>query len=262
VVDSKKITSGAGHHRVVHAHLQVGKDTVNRKQSEAMADVRDMFMAHTMMRREFALLPRLVRDVVPGDTKRAEVVGAHAELVCHVLHTHHQGEDVSLWPRLRQRASGHVDTIVAEMEAQHLAIEHAHAVIERLLPRWRATGQGGDELAVAFETLRDQLVEHMALEEKQILPLAEQYITAAEWAELGEHGMRNTPKKHLPLIFGMVMYEGDPEVVRAVLAEAPLPARLLMPLVGPRLYAAHAKRVHGTSTPPRIGAATPDPTIN
>ncbi|MEU8301185.1 hypothetical protein AB0C04_28350 [Micromonospora sp. NPDC048909] len=52
----------------------------------------------------------------------------------------------------------------------------------------------------------------------------------------------------------MAMYEGDPEVIKHVLAEAPLPARLLMPIIGPRLYAAHAKRVHGTATPPRSHA--------
>ncbi|MGW2429797.1 hypothetical protein [Streptomyces sp. NPDC001226] len=97
------------------------------------------------------------------------------------------------------------------------------------------------------------LLDHMALEEKEILPLAAQHVTAAEWEQLGQHGMAESPKKTLPLAFGMVMYEGDPEVVKAVLAHAPLPARILMPIIGPRLYASHAKRVHGTSTPPRVG---------
>jgi hypothetical protein len=41
-------------------------------------------MAHVMMRREFRLLPQLVRDVPLGDVKRAEIVGAHAELLCLV----------------------------------------------------------------------------------------------------------------------------------------------------------------------------------
>ncbi|TFV29675.1 hypothetical protein E4K10_49000 [Streptomyces sp. T1317-0309] len=63
--------------------------------------------------------------------------------------------------------------------------------------------------------------------------------------------MAESPKKTLPLAFGMVMYEGDPEVVKAVLAHGPLPARILVPIIGPRLYASHAERVHGTSTPPR-----------
>ncbi|MEU1414899.1 hemerythrin domain-containing protein [Streptomyces sp. NPDC005731] len=222
--------------------------------SERMADVRDMYMAHTMMRREFRLLPQLVRDVTSGDVRRAKVVGAHAELMCLVLHLHHEGEDVVLWPLLLERGGREALSIVPTMEEQHHAIERAHAEVTSLLSGWRATAQGGDRLADALEGLLTVLLEHMALEEKEILPLAAQHVTAAEWEQLGQHGMAKSPKKTLPLAFGMVMYEGDPEVVKAVLAHAPLPARLLMPIIGPRLYASHAKRVHGTSNPPRVGA--------
>ncbi|RKN27326.1 hemerythrin domain-containing protein [Micromonospora musae] len=221
-----------------------------------MADIRDMFMAHTMLRREFSLLPQLVRGVAAGDTRRAAVVAEHAELLCNILHRHHEGEDLELWPRLHERAGAAAEAIVATMEAQHHAIEEAHAEVVGLLPGWRSTAQGGTELADALERLRVALIEHMAMEETEILPLAEKYVTAAEWKKLGEHGMASTPKKDVPLAVGMVLYEGDREVVNEVLAEAPLPIRLLMPIIGRRRYAAHARRVHGTATPPRIGAGT------
>ncbi|MEV4756996.1 hemerythrin domain-containing protein [Micromonospora sp. NPDC049559] len=219
-----------------------------------MADVRDMYMAHAMLRREFSLLPQLVRSVAPGDANRAEAVAAHADLICHLLHRHHEGEDLLLWPRLHERGGAEAEAIVPTMEMQHAAIEEAHAEVVRLLPGWRATGQGGDELAEVFERLYDVLAEHMALEEREILPLAERHVTAAEWKQLGEHGMAGVPKKQLPLGFGMAMYEGDPEVIKALLKEVPLPARLLLPVMAPRLYAAYAKRIHGTRTPPRVGA--------
>ncbi|WP_327365098.1 hemerythrin domain-containing protein [Streptomyces sp. NBC_01217] len=222
--------------------------------SEPMADVRDMYMAHTMMRREFRLLPDVVRAVPPGDMKRAEVVGAHVELLCLVLHLHHEGEDEVLWPLLLERGGEDAAAIVPTMEEQHHAIERAHAEVVALLSGWRATGRGGEELAEVLERLLTVLVEHMALEEEEILPLAERYVTAAEWARMGEHGLEKSPRKTLPLTFGMVMYEGDPDVVKAVLAHAPLPARLLMPVIAPRLYASHARRVHRTSTPPRVGS--------
>lgn len=227
---------------------------MNRNQHEAMADIRDMYLAHAALRREFDLLPQLVRDVTPGDTVRAALVGEHAELLCHVLHRHHEGEDLELWPRLHERAGAAAEAIVSTMETQHHAIEEAHAEVVRLLPGWRGTAQGGAELADGLERLRAALVEHMAMEEKEILPLAEKYVTAAEWKKLGEHGMASTPKKDIPLVLGMVMYEGDREVVNEVLADAPLPIRLLMPIIGRRRYAAHARRIHGTATPPRIGA--------
>ncbi|MEV8558407.1 hypothetical protein AB0478_18535 [Streptomyces sp. NPDC051917] len=139
------------------------------------------------------------------------------------------------------------------MEEQHQAIDQAHAEASGLLSGWRRTGRGGEELARAFEVLLSALLEHMATEEKHVLPLAEKHVTAAEWRELGEHGMAKTPKWDVPLTFGMAMYEGDPAVIKAVLAHAPLPVRLLVPVIGRRRYAAHARQVHGTSRPARLG---------
>ncbi|WP_127502948.1 hemerythrin domain-containing protein [Actinoplanes solisilvae] len=223
--------------------------------NEPMADVRDMYMAHTMFRREFGLLPQLIRDVREGDVARAKIVGAHAELLCLILHLHHEGEDMYVWPKLHARAGAEAEAIVPTMEAQHHTIEESVALINKLLPPWVATARDGAELADAFDALRAALLEHMALEEREILPLAERFMTAKEWHQLGEHGMKDAPKSALPLGFGMVMYEGDPDTIKSVLANAPLPARLLMPLIGPRIYAKHARKVHGTPTPPRIGRA-------
>lgn len=222
--------------------------------NEPMADTRDMYMAHTALRREFRLLPDLIRSVPPGDARRAEVVSAHAALVCRILHTHHEGEDKLLWPKLVERAGVDAEVIVPMMEQQHHAIEELHAEVTGLLGSWRATAEGGEKLAEACERLLTVLIQHMALEEKQILPLAARYVTATEWHELGEHGMASTPKKDLPLVFGMAMYEGDPEVIKAVLATAPLPVRLIVPVLGRRRYAAHARQVHGTVRPARVGS--------
>ncbi|KMS92119.1 hypothetical protein ACZ91_06010 [Streptomyces regensis] len=221
--------------------------------NEPMADVRDMYMAHAALRREFRLLPQLIRDVVPGDTARAAVVGAHADLVCRVLHTHHEGEDVLLWPKLLDRGGEEALSIVPVMETQHQSIDRALDRATGLLGDWRTTGRGGEELADAFEVLLSALVAHMATEEKVVLPLAERHVTAAEWRELGEHGMSAIAKRDLPLTFGMAMYEGDPGVIKAVLSHAPLPVRLLVPVLGRRRYAAHARHVHGTSRPARLG---------
>ena len=218
-----------------------------------MADVRDMYMAHTMMRREFRLLPQLIRDVAPGDTKRSAVVANHAEIICLGLHLHHEGEDLELWPLLVERGGAETAAIVPTMEAQHHGIESALKRAQELLAAWKVTAQEGDEPAAAFEVLLERLVEHMALEEKEILPLAEKYVTSAEWFRLGEHALNHSPKKALALGVGMAMYEGDHDVMKEVLTHAPLPARLILPGLAPRLYASHAKKVYGTRTPPRVG---------
>jgi hypothetical protein len=61
--------------------------------------------------------------------------------------------------------------------------------------------------------------------------------------------MAGLRKSQLPLVFGMLQYQGDPEVIAMMLSHAPGPARLLMPFLAPRAFARYSRRVHGTATP-------------
>ncbi|MFC8076691.1 hypothetical protein ACFUN8_14280 [Streptomyces sp. NPDC057307] len=51
---------------------------------ERHADVRDMYMAHTMFRREIGLAPALVRGVESGNAERAGVVADQSPLSVRV----------------------------------------------------------------------------------------------------------------------------------------------------------------------------------
>jgi len=77
-------------------------------------------------------------------------------------------------------------------------------------------------------------------------------VTTAAWAHMGQHGMSTFPKRLLPFAFGMLMYEGDHAAMRRTLSNAPLPARLLIPIIASRAFSRHARRVYGTATPPKI----------
>ncbi|MGW4462978.1 hemerythrin domain-containing protein [Micromonospora sp. NPDC004704] len=224
--------------------------------SVKMADVRDMYTVHIAFRREFGQLASLVRAVGDGDTARAELLGDHIELLCAALHSHHTGEDELLWPKLLERGAEEVAPLVHLMEAQHQAVDNAITEINGTLPLWRSTASatGRETLADALDRLNASLIEHLGMEEERILPLAEKHITAVEWEQLGQHSMAGMPKKRLPLIFGMVMYEGDPQVIKEVLDTMPLLARLLMPTIARRLFASHSKRIHGTASPTRVAA--------
>ena len=72
-------------------------------------------------------------------------------------------------------------------------------------------------------------------------------LTQAEWDELGQKGMGGIPKSKLPMIFGMIMKDGDPEVIREMLSHAPLVPRLLLPFAGPRAYTRYARRLYGAA---------------
>jgi hemerythrin-like domain-containing protein len=219
-----------------------------------MADVGEMYLVHTMLRREFSLLPDLFRGPDRIDAKRRARIGAHVRLLCQILHMHHESEDLVLWPLLLERAEAQATEIVAVMGEQHQAIAAAHDEVVHRLGDWCGFGRDPKGFATVLDDLVRVLTEHTALEEKAVLPLAEKYITAAEWQQMGQHGMNTFPKRLLPLAFGMLMYEGDPAVMRRTLSNVPLPARLLMPIIAPRAFSRHARRIYGTATPPKITA--------
>jgi hemerythrin-like domain-containing protein len=219
------------------------------------ADTHGMYNVHTMFRREFALLPGLVRSVPASDKERAQVIAGHIRLVSLILHAHHSGEDAILWPRLLARAPKEIDPVVHLVEGHHQTIDSVLAEVDVLLGSWTGTAasQDGEALAVALERLAVLLYEHMGLEEKLVLPIAERHVFASEWETMVADEATRIPPEVGPVLVGMLMYEAGPDVVpsqmRAALAE-----------VAPGAYAAHCERVHGTPTPPRsteVGIGAP-----
>jgi hypothetical protein len=214
-------------------------------------DTRDMIVVHTAFRREFRLAPGLVRATSVGDLSRAAIVAAHLDLMLGFLHLHHMGEDRLLWPKLLDRASDQLAAVVTLMQTQHKRIHDLIASAEALGLRWKSLAAAAerDELANLLDQLYVLLKEHLNAEEQHILPLAACWLSPAEWQQLGEEAMSELPHKKLALIFGMLMYQGNPEVISSILAHALLLPRLLMPVLGPRTYARYARRVHGTTKP-------------
>lgn len=210
----------------------------------ALTDVHDMVVVHRAFRREFRLLPELVRAVPAGDTARAAVLAEHARMVLTGLHLHHTSEDLLLWPKLLERCAPEAE-LIERMEAQH---ERVHAAIETLGPalaRWEAEARPAvsEEVAAGFDALRTALLEHLDEEEREILPMAARHMTQQEWNELGEHGLEDMRKKDLPILFGAVNEEATPEEAKAMLAVVPLPVRILLKTVFARKYRRYVSRV-------------------
>ncbi len=214
-------------------------------------DTRDMVVVHDALRRELALMPPLVRDVGTGDLARTRVVADHVAFVMSLLHHHHQGEDRLLWPVLQPRVPGPLGETVALMERQHQGIHESSEHAGEALARWRAGPDAidRDALADALEEVADRVNAHLAAEEADLLPLAGQHLSEDEWGRLGQEGMAGVPRSRLPLVFGMLMYRADPQVIAGMLAHVPLLPRLVLPRVAPRIHARYARRVHGTATP-------------
>ncbi|WP_448624095.1 hemerythrin domain-containing protein [Geodermatophilus sp. URMC 64] len=211
-------------------------------------DTREMVVVHTAFRREFTEAPALIRSVAAGDRERVRRVGDHVQLMLEMLHHHHDGEDRLLWPKLLDRVEVDLRPVIELMERQHQGIHAELGRATESLARWRDTA-GADEreqLAGCVERLTALLEEHLAAEEERLLPLAARCLTQQEWDQLGEEGMGGIPKKQLPTVFGMIMKDGDPEVIRTMLSHAPPPVRVLLPRVAPRLYARYARRLRAS----------------
>ncbi len=208
-------------------------------------DTWDMIVVHRVFRREFRILPALIRAVAPGDTARAEILGQHLANAAGALHHHHTGEDELVWPLMLERARMHAD-LINRMEAQHERLHEPLARIEELLPRWRsrAAAVERDELADVIAQASVALDEHLADEEREILPLIEQHLTPAEWHAVGQRGQATIPKGKMALVFlGAILEEATPSETKRFLAELPLPARVLWRFFGERTYAASRDRI-------------------
>jgi iron-sulfur cluster repair protein YtfE (RIC family) len=217
-------------------------DTANA----TLTDVSDMVIVHRAFRREFTLIPRLVRAVPAGDTDRAAVLTGHARLVLEGLHKHHTSEDELLWPKLLERCTPDA-ALVHRMEAQHERVEHYTEQLHAALGRWEAEARPAvtEEVAATFDALREALLEHLEEEEREILPLCARHITPEEWAQLGEHGVETMSKKQLPIFFGAVNEEASPEERAQMLSVLPAPVRLLARTLFAWQYRRYINRVRG-----------------
>lgn len=97
---------------------------------------------------------------------------------------HHRKETELLFPKLRARAP-QARELLDELDRQHGCGERKIRHIEHALLAWEVMG---DSRRPEFERAVDDYVrfyfEHMALEEQQVLPLAEQLLGADDWDEL------------------------------------------------------------------------------
>jgi hemerythrin-like domain-containing protein len=97
---------------------------------------------------------------------------------------HHTKENELLFPKLRARAP-ELAAVLDRLDADHARGEKAIRDVEHALLAFEVMGESRRE---AFEQAVERYVngylEHMAVEESEILPTAQKVLSAADWAEL------------------------------------------------------------------------------
>ncbi|WP_164911859.1 hemerythrin domain-containing protein [Mycobacteroides franklinii] len=217
----------------------------------------EMLIVHNVFRREFPLMPALVRGVTVGDRDRAQIVRAHIAFVAGALHHHHVFEDTNIWPLLRDRLGTSASALLSQIEVSLMEDQH-HDVAELIPHLDTALSVWGDNpdalsryvLVDVLERLIAVLNDHLSTEESLVVPLLEQHIAAAEWNGLLRKQTSTSDQDSLTLSLGMLIYEGDPDAVDQVIGNLPADMRTGMKELAESTFAAHSQRVHGTTTPP------------
>ncbi|EGJ73771.1 putative hemerythrin HHE cation binding domain protein [Streptomyces sp. Tu6071] len=204
-----------------------------------------MYAIHAMLRRELADLPAYVEDTGAGDGERVEVVADHIDFVTLILHAHHEGEDVLVWPKLAERAPADAAPVLATMQADHAGIDRGLATLTGAAASWRANPDAVRRGAVvdALRELIPVVEAHLKAEETHALVLIDTWLSAPEWGEVGMHGIACLRPEQYPLFFGMLLHDIDPELYGVL--EASLPPDLFTQLAvsGPREYARYRRRL-------------------
>lgn len=200
-------------------------------------DTSDMISLHQVFRDALDRAPDLVAGVTPGDADRATLVATYYTNVFSLLHSHHDGEDLLLTPRLLARAPERADDL-ARIAGQHQQVLGALDDVEKAIPGWAVdpTTEATASLRHAMQALQQQLEPHLAEEEREVLPLASRHITAPEWGELPAHGMQHFGGDKLWLVLGLIRDRMSPTHLALMDAHMPPPAKQFWEQTGEGLY--------------------------
>ncbi|KQX31942.1 hemerythrin domain-containing protein [Variovorax sp. Root434] len=152
---------------------------------------------------------------------------------------HHPKESLLLFPKLRGR-SAHTDAVLDRLDRDHARGECAIRELEHALLGFHTmsgTAQCDmrrDNFEQLMQQYADFYLEHMRVEETEILPLAESVLDAGEWAELDVAFLANrdplagyeADEPYKPLfrtIVGALQHSGNVGSVLEAFAGAALP---------------------------------------
>jgi len=213
-------------------------------EADAPADVGFMRALHAALRRDLSRL-RDVAAQLDGFAGAPPTVLAGWDAFRAQLDNHHAAEDDDLWPVLRRELSDPSELVpVDAMVAEHRHIPPALAGVDAAL-------RGGGELTAAVERLSTVVLDHLAHEEREVLPLIEQHLTQAQWRAFMHKERDRRSLRERPEFLAWILDGAVDQDAAAVLTEMPLPARLVYRWVLRRRYdAQHRWQIPGPTAEP------------
>ena len=186
-----------------------------------------MLVIHDALRRDLEQLTRAVERKDAADPARRGAFDAGWNLFRTQLHHHHTGEDERLWPRARTHLADRPDdlALLEAMEAEHDLITPAIAEIDAALADADSAEQ---RLPEATANYRRVLVDHLAHEERDALPLLESVMTPEDWRAFSRSQQKSVGIKGAGEFFPYILDGADPERGAQALGQFPAPLRLMI----------------------------------
>jgi hypothetical protein len=212
-----------------------------------VTDSQDMIIIHRVFRRELSMAPALIASVADSDSSRSRIVGGHLFDVLQVLHHHHEGEDLLLWPKLRDRAPDE-QAILDEMEADHIRLGAALDQLTTDLAEFTATAGAaqGAQLAQGLKSLQPEMTAHLDQEEQRILPLVNAYLSAEEWGALGQRAFSLLPPDKAMIVLGQMAEESPAPEWASFMSHLPVPVQQAFSETGAQSYREYTEAVRLT----------------
>jgi len=140
---------------------------------------------HVRMRRQLATLERLPRHLVQNaaDSEASAAANAILKYFDQAAPNHHADEDVSLLPRLRERAPALRD-LCTRIGEEHRALERHWRKLRPLLSGIAAGRNEGLPPALV-RTVCEGYLAHLEREERQLFPAAQASLDAEAVAAMG-----------------------------------------------------------------------------
>ena len=161
-----------------------------------------------------------------------------------------------MWPKLLDRAPRETEPLIHLMEEQHAALASALDALGAKAAVWRliVDAAGRDALVQTATNLLVQIDQHLSLEEREVLPIIDRYLTAKEWNEVGGSGLKKMSFGQIKVAFGMILNGAPPAQVQTMKDTLPRVPWTVFSLIGPRAYARYAEGLRRASIYPQPAA--------
>lgn len=226
---------------------------------EGPADMRMMYLLHHGFRRDLACFVAAAQHIPVDDRATWDALLRRWDLFAVLLHDHHEKEDAVLWPYLRDRAAQANDLaalkLLEEMEAEHDTIDPMLQGARRALAEQVAlpSEQNRNDLVTILQQAATELDQHLSHEERDAIAILQKYVGGDEWADLERRKFRGGLKPGVLINMLPWVVEGAPDsVVSPLLAEAPVPFKMMLRLGRPRFQ--RLQRAAFAHVPAGVGA--------